>query len=319
MGVAFTIDGGDTMHKACFAYILSGLSDGGLWHDGEDDDDDEGALFVPDVITFMHASDARIYGLTTELKEWDDFYSDIYSTMDGVSEILSLEEMQRAGRHAPVAMEVAQEFRQEHTFLPMVLHLIRLPYSAPWVASMYKEIKETWPQLSIVDCFQLACAVRPMAPDDKDEKHLLNYHPILRGYNRDANRPFNAVTDVRLGQNIMKPCPPEHAFRVTEFSVKGGSSDISEARRTKLGKLVAIPREDRWDRWAMDIIYPKLTKEQQMQAQREAARTFGDCVEAATIKKYFGTVVPGYSDVKYSITCGQAIEQLLSILGGKKK
>lgn len=315
MGVQFHLDGGEELHRGCFGLILSGLAEGNMWLD----DEEEEGKFIPDTITFTGATGSIGYGVAgkSSVKEWNEFYSDIYPTMEGVSEILSLDELLKAGRKKHVTMNVAAEFGKDRTFLPMVLHLIRLPYSAPWVARMYKEIKDKWPEISPVDCFQLACAVRPTLPDDKDEKLLLNFHPSMSTTNRDANRPFNAITDVRLGQKEIKPCPREESFSVTQFSVKGGSSDTYHGNLARVG---LVPEASKWHKWAK-IVAKKLTPEQMGAAKGRSTRSWGGALEEYIIAQYFGSRMGlgQYQMGKYSHTCQQIIEEVLDIFGGKKK
>lgn len=318
MGVSFSVDGGKVLHKGCFAYILYGLSEGHLER-GDDEDEGEPA-FVPDTITFHAASTHTLYGVanTTTPDEWDAFYADIHPTMEGVEEILSLEDMQRAGRKLDVTMNVAAEFGKDRSFLPMVLHLIRLPYAAPWVARMYKEIKDKWPQLSAVDCFQLACAVRPTLPDDKDERRVLQFHPRVYGCNGDMNRPFNALTDLRLGQTKLRSCPTRESFSVTQFSVKGGSSTTYVR---ELSLLTKLPEAGRWYQWAGKVITPKLTGEQRASAERDYQTAWGGSMHNIILRKYFGQADLGsITDGNFSLTCEQIIESVLAVFfGGKKK
>lgn len=315
MSVEFSIDGGDPYNRGCFGLILRGLMDGNLW---QDDDEEEGS-FVPETITFERGGGFTMFGVAgrSSPEEWAAFYADIYPTMEGVSEILSLEELQIAGELGHVTMNVAAEFGKERTFLPMVLHLVRLPYAAPWVARMYREIKDKWPQLSAVDCFQLACAVSPALPDDKDETRILNFHPAMGTTNRDSNRPFNALTDVRLGQTMLKPCPRAEAFSVTQFAVKGGSSTT---HYKKLARIAVVPGATTWRHWARDVIDPKLTPQQRASVERNFRESWGGDIEAYTIAGYFGPTRGIYQAGKFSHTCEQAIEEVMDVFfGGKKK
>ena len=312
MGVVFRYDDGDKQRRGCFANILRGLESGGVW------DDEEKERFVPDTITFYYAAKTTVMAAArSSVEEWDKLYEDLYQTMEGVSYILSLAEMQAAGRERDVTMTVADQFTSAgRTFLPMVLHLVRLPYTAPWVARMYKQIKERWPDLGAVDCFQLACAVRPALPDDKDETSLLRWHPVVHGSNRDANRPFNALTDIRLGQDKMRPCPATESFSVTQFSVRGGST---KTRNAKLRSTGAKRAGNHWETWAMQVIRPKLTPDEYAEAERDAARSWGGQVRHYMLKRYFGQELGYFADGNFSLTCEEIIELIIAIFGGKKK